>query len=80
MHKTTIYLPEELDLRLEAEAEASGLSKTELIRRAVASLLDASDRPLRSGLLPVFDSGRPRSVDELDVELVDQMKSRVARR
>lgn len=80
MQKTTVYLPEELDLRLEAEAEASGLSKAELIRRGVRALLDASDRPKRSGALPVFDSGRPRTVDGLDEDLVDQVRSRAARR
>lgn len=80
MHKTTVYLPEDLDLRLQAEAEAAGLSKAELIRRGVTALLDSSDTPKRSGPLPVFDSGRPRTVDELDDALVDQLKSRAARR
>lgn len=80
MHKTTVYLPEELDLRLEAEAAASGLSKAELIRRGVAALLDAIDRPKQSGPLPVFDSGKPRTGEELDDDLVDQLRSRAARR
>lgn len=80
MQKTTVYLPHDLDLRLEAEAEASGLSKAELIRRGISALLDASDRPKRSGPLPVFDSGRPRTADELDGDLVDQLRSRVTRR
>lgn len=80
MQKTTVYLPEELDLRLEAEAAASGLSKAELIRRGVAALLDAIDRPQQSGPLPVFDSGHPRTPEELDADLVDQLKSRAARR
>lgn len=80
MQKTTVYLPEELDLRLKAEAEATGVSKAELIRRGLAALLEASDRPKRSGPLPVFDSGRPRTADELDDELVDHLKSRAARR
>lgn len=31
MRKTTVYLPEELDARLEAEAKAEGVSKAELI-------------------------------------------------
>ena len=80
MQKTTVYLPEELDLRLKAEAEASGLSKAELIRRGVTALLDASSRPKRSGPLPVFDSGRPRTAEELDDDLADQLRSRAARR
>lgn len=80
MHKTTVYLPEELDLRLEAEAAASGLSKAELIRRGVTAMLDAINRPKLSGPLPVFDSGRPRTPEDLDEDLVDQLKSRTARR
>jgi hypothetical protein len=80
MRKTTVYLPEDLDLRAEAEAEALGVSKAELIRRGLIALLDASDRPKRSGPLPVFDSGRPRTAAELDDDLLDQLRSRVSRR
>lgn len=80
MHKTTVYLPEDLDLRADAEAKALGLSKAELIRRGLAALLDASGTAKRSRPLPVFDSGRPRTADELDDALAAQLRSRTARR
>jgi len=35
MHRTTVYLPEEMKARLAAEAERRGLSEAEIIRRAV---------------------------------------------
>jgi predicted transcriptional regulator len=35
MHRTTVYLPEEMKARLTAEAERRGLSEAEIIRRAV---------------------------------------------
>ena len=80
MQKTTVYLPEELDLRLEAEAKASGVSKAELIRRGIIALLGMPDRQERSAPLPVFNSHRPRTPEQLDDELVAELRSRVARR
>ena len=35
MHRTTVYLPEEMKARLTAEAQRRGLSEAEIIRRAV---------------------------------------------
>jgi len=35
MHRTTVYLPEEMKARLSAEAERRGISEAELIRTAV---------------------------------------------
>ena len=35
MHRTTIYLPEEMKARLSVEAERRGISEAELIRTAV---------------------------------------------
>ncbi|MBD0020579.1 ribbon-helix-helix protein, CopG family [Gordonia pseudamarae] len=80
MHKTTVYLPEELDQRLEAEAKAEGVSKAELIRRGVTKLLDESRRPRQAKPFPVFRSGRSRTVDELREDLVGQIAERAARR
>lgn len=80
MQKTTIYLPEALDSQLVAEAVASGVSKAELIRRAVTKLLDESSRPRRDDALPVFTSGRPMTTDQLDDEIYAQIKERSARR
>lgn len=77
--KTTIYLPEGLDLRLEARASSSGTSKAELVRRAVARLLD--DELVEPDLeLPVFDSGLQRSASQLDQDLIDHIGVRAARR
>lgn len=77
--KTTIYLPEGLDLRLEARAASSGTSKAELVRRAVTRLLD--DGPAEPDLeLPVFDSGRERTATQMKQDLVDQIGERAARR
>lgn len=80
MQKTTVYLPEELDHRLETESAATGLSKAELIRRGVAEYLDANQQSHRIEPLPVFNSGRSRTPDEMRAELVDQMAARSARR
>lgn len=80
MIKTTVYLPDDLEVRLDAEAAATGVSKAELIRRGIAMLLDASDRPRDSAPLPVFRSGRSRSVDEMRDDIYRQIKQRSARR
>lgn len=80
MVKTTVYLPEELDVRLEAESASSGVSKAELIRRGVALVLDASPHPRRSGRLPVFDSGQRLTADEMDQLVHEHVQERAARR
>ncbi|WP_280268418.1 CopG family transcriptional regulator [Nocardia wallacei] len=80
MVKTTVYIPDELEVRLDAEAAATGTSKAELIRRGIAMLLDASDRPRNDEPLPVFHSGRSRSADEMREDVYKQIKRRSARR
>ncbi|MDF6019547.1 CopG family transcriptional regulator [Streptomyces sp. JH34] len=80
MKKTTVYLPEELEVRLDAESSATGVSKAELIRRGVAMILDHAERPKRSGDLPVFDSGRPLSPEAMDDVVYEHIKERAARR
>lgn len=80
MNKTTVYLPEELEMRLDAEAAATGVSKAELIRRAIALLLDASPRPAHSRPLPVFNSGRAKGVDEMDRIIYEHISESAARR
>lgn len=80
MIKTTVYLPEGLEVRLDAEATATGVSKAELIRRGIAMLLDASERPRDNAPLPVFSSGRSRGVDEMRDDIYRQIKQRSARR
>jgi Arc/MetJ-type ribon-helix-helix transcriptional regulator len=80
MVKTTVYLPEELEVKLDAEAAATGVSKAELIRRGIALLLESSIRPKQSRALPVFDSGRPMTADAMDDALYAHIKERAARR
>lgn len=80
MIKTTVYLPSELEVRLDAEASATGTSKAELIRKAIAQLLDNSTRPRKARALPVFNSGRQRSAETMDEEIYEHIKQRAARR
>ncbi|HEX7992325.1 MAG TPA: ribbon-helix-helix protein, CopG family [Streptosporangiaceae bacterium] len=79
MIKTTVYLPEDLDARLEAEAAASGASKAALIRRAISALL-ARSGPRETEPLPVFRSGRQLTPRQMDDEVYDQIRDRAARR
>ncbi|MFC7326592.1 ribbon-helix-helix protein, CopG family [Marinactinospora rubrisoli] len=80
MHKTTVYLPSELQARLDAEAAATGVTKAELIRRAVGLLLEDSGRkPLRREL-PVIHGDRPKTVEEMDNSIYEHIKERAARR
>lgn len=81
MVKTTIYLPEGLDLRLEARAGSTGTSKAELVRRAVARLLD--DEAAGDGdhlELPVYSSGGQLTPDDMDREIAQHIAERAARR
>jgi Arc/MetJ-type ribon-helix-helix transcriptional regulator len=80
MVKTTVYIPDELENRLDAEAVATGVSKAELIRRGIAMLLAASDRPKNDAPLPVFHSGRSRNAGEMDDAIYDHIKQQSARR
>lgn len=63
MHKTTIYLPDELKAAVSGEAERSGRSEAEVIRAAVA----AAVLPERPKPHPGLFSGEPVAdrVDEL---------------
>jgi hypothetical protein len=54
MKRTTIYLPEEMKARLEAEAARRQITEAELIRRAVDNEL--TRRPPRGGII----TGSPR--------------------
>jgi hypothetical protein len=79
VNKTTVYLPEELEMRLDAAAAASGTSKAELIRRGIAMVLNTSHPPKRYPL-PVFRSGRVRDAEQMDDEIHAHIKERSARR
>lgn len=80
MNKTTVYLPVDLEMRLDAESAATGTSKAELIRRAITMLLETSSRPRPTRPLPVFNSGRRRSVEAMDQTIYEHIKERSARR
>ena len=45
VEKTTLYLPDDLQRALRAEARRSGRSQAELVREAVRSYLEARPRP-----------------------------------
>jgi Ribbon-helix-helix protein, copG family len=79
MIKTTVYLPEDLDARLDSEAVAAGVSKAELIRRGIAMLL-AHSRPREIEPLPVFESGKPLRPDEMDDVIYEHIRDQAARR
>ena len=80
MHKTTVYLPEDLDAQLSAEARATGVSKAQLLREAVRTMLAASTRSRGKTDLPVFRSGGSLTVDEMDDAMLASMQERAARR
>lgn len=63
MHRTTIYLPDELKARVAEAARLRGVTEAEVIRGAVRQMLD---RPRPRGAL--FASGNP-----LDAERVDEL-------
>ncbi len=64
MHKTTIYLPDDLKRELERVAAARGCSEAELFREAVRALAEeaASPRPR----LPLFRSGKRGLAERVD--------------
>lgn len=78
--KTTVYLPEELKTRLEAESTASGVKEAELIRQGIAMLLDASARPKKARALPVFTSDKPKTAEHMDDAIYAHVKERAGRR
>lgn len=61
MHKTTVYLPDDLKARLARHARLTGISEAEMIRRAIADAVD-SPRP-NAGFLDAEPVAR--RVDEL---------------
>ena len=63
MHKTTIYLSEELRLRVKQTARREQRPEAEVIRSAIAEYTKSrAPRPT----LPLFDSGRVAPIDDLD--------------
>jgi plasmid stability protein len=67
MHKTTVYLPDDLREALRIAALASGKSEAELIREGIASVIRAGADPAPT--LPLFRSGLPSVAHDVDAEL-----------
>jgi hypothetical protein len=64
VRKTTVYLPDDLKLRLERAAEDSGLSEAELIRAAVDEYTRTHVRPRPR--LPLFSSDELAAITDWD--------------
>ena len=64
MHKTTVYLPDDLKRELERVAAARGCSEAELFREAIRALTEdiAAPRPR----LPLFKSGKRGLAERVD--------------
>jgi hypothetical protein len=64
MHKTTVYLPDDLKRELERVAAARGCSEAELFREAIRALTEevVSPRPR----LPLFKSGKRGLAERVD--------------
>ena len=63
MHRSTVYLPDELKAALQRTASATGLSEAELIREGVRRV--TAPRPQ----VGVFDSGIDDLAENADVHL-----------
>lgn len=57
MHKTTLYLPDDLRLTLEATARRSGRTQADLVREALRSYLDALTPPVGRSIGAGDDAG-----------------------
>ena len=81
MVKTTIYLPDELDLWLESRSASTSTSKAELIRRALTRMQDEDGS--HGADFPVFktyDSGRSMTPEEMDEATAEHIAASAARR
>ncbi len=67
VHKTTVYIPNELKRQIEQAATRRGRTVAELVREALQALLDSSTPP--SPRLPLFESGRPDLAEHVDEAL-----------
>jgi hypothetical protein len=67
VHKTTVYLPEDVKQQLARMATETGRSEAELIRQALVTLTTAAGRPRPRGSL--FDSGTGGLADDVDEAL-----------
>lgn len=81
MIKMTVYLPEELEVQLDDSAAVAGVSKAEAIRQAIALWISQARLEAREPRkLPVFSSGRLRTAQDMDEQIVEHIAERAARR
>jgi hypothetical protein len=64
MHKTTVYLPDELRAALKRAAELHHRSEADLIREAVQRLTDELSYP--KPRIPLFSGGPPDLAEHVD--------------
>jgi len=67
MHKTTLYLPEDLKRAIEETAASRGQSVAEVIREALRELVKRSAPPRPH--VPLFKSGLPGVAERIDEAL-----------
>jgi Arc/MetJ-type ribon-helix-helix transcriptional regulator len=67
MKKTTVYLPEELKVRVEQTAARTHSSEAEVIREAIDRF--TGERELPRPRLPLFDSGKVEPIEDFDKAL-----------
>ncbi|MET8843882.1 CopG family transcriptional regulator [Streptomyces rubiginosohelvolus] len=80
MKRTSVHLRDDGQARLDAESSATRVGAAELLRRGIAMPLDSAERPKRGRELPVFDSRRSRTLNEMDDAVYEHIKERAARR
>ena len=67
MHKTTVYIPQELKSELARMAEEAGMSEAELIREGIRmALAHRHPRPT----IPIYFSDDPHFAEHVDDHLV----------
>ena len=62
MHKSSIYLPDELKQQLGVLATRTGRSEADLIRHSIERLLAVSDAPVATATTPIVNHPRPALV------------------
>lgn len=69
MRKTTIYLPDDLDRLLKAQARRTGTPAAEIVRRALGESLRETESPLPASIgIGGGDSGFAAADDEAQLE------------
>lgn len=67
MQRTTVYLPEDLKIKLRRTARAVGRSEADLIREGVRQVVAAQDPPRPR--IPLFRSNDPTLAERVDEHL-----------